>query len=129
MSEATHKAALCKVLRFGLPPGIGRVFRHEDAFTGGIPDISISGYGRTKWIEVKLDKPGRRGKVTELQRASIRALDGYFLVFEEHKDGTTSAQLRTDPRCGQGTSEIFGPFKRKSELYAAVAAALLWVVI
>jgi len=93
MNEATCKAALVKILRASLPPGEGRVFRHEDMFTGGVPDISISYLGRTVWCEVKLDRHGRRSKVTELQRASLKALQGFLLTFEEFRDGTFGARF------------------------------------
>jgi hypothetical protein len=69
------------------------VFRHEDAFTGGIPDISISFRGRTVWVEVKLDRPGRRSKMTELQSVVLSSLQGVQLIFEEHKNGTLGARM------------------------------------
>ena len=44
--------------------------KHNDARTAGIPDISLTGLGRTSWIEVK------RGKLTSrsLQRLTLHRL-------------------------------------------------------
>jgi hypothetical protein len=38
------------------------IFRHEDNFTHGIPDISITGLGITSWWEVKLADPSLDAK-------------------------------------------------------------------
>lgn len=34
------------------------VIKHADKFTSGIPDMSVSGNGRTSWLELKLLKRG-----------------------------------------------------------------------
>lgn len=124
MSEATHKAALVKVLRAGLPQGVGRVYRHEDQFTGGIPDISISFKGRTLWVEVKLDRPGRKSKTTELQWKALRELGGHLLVFTEHRSGSLQATIY-DALGGSVWSETC---LTKSMLYKLVAQRLLFEV-
>lgn len=120
MRESDCKAALVKILRGSLPAADSRVYRHEDAWTGGIPDISITFMGKTLWVEVKLDRPGRRGKVTELQRASLRALKGLLLVFEESKMGF-GARVETPT---SETLMFFGP-GIKADVYREVAAYLL----
>jgi len=120
MTESTAKAALCKVLRNALPAGESRVYRHEDAWTGGIPDISITALGKTIWVEVKLDRHGRRSKVTELQRASLKALKGYLLTFEEFKDGTFAATIEGDTGVSVGFHE-----KSKTCVYMHVSDFLL----
>jgi hypothetical protein len=122
MSEAKHKAALCKALRAGLPVGDGKVIRHEDAFTGGIPDISISFHRRTLWIEVKLDRPGRRSKVTELQLKALRELCGFLLTFEEHQNGTITARMLDSFGLPYWSTQ---PYTTKTRLYQDVATRLL----
>lgn len=50
-SEATLKAQLMSHLRHTLPGAV--CFRHEDKMTHGIPDISVTIFGRTVWFEAK----------------------------------------------------------------------------
>ena len=121
MNEATCKAALCKVLRAKLPPAESRVYRHEDAWTGGIPDISITANGHTLWVEVKLDRPGRRGKVTELQRTSLQALWGYLLTFEITMVGGFGARLEDAE--GNPYGRFYG--RTKKDVYESVAISLI----
>jgi len=120
MKESDCKAALVKILRGCLPAADSRVYRHEDAWTGGIPDISITFMGKTLWVEVKLDRPGRRGKVTELQRASLVALGGLLLTFEEHKVGLAARIEAAD-----GEPLISFGSDVKADVYRAVAGYLL----
>lgn len=93
MNEATCKAALCKLLRASVVPRGGIVYRHEDTFTGGIPDISVNLGGRTVWAEVKLSRPGRRSKVTALQHAALTALCGVLVEYAVDKGGNLSATV------------------------------------
>lgn len=55
MTEAELKDELVKVLRYELMGAI--VFRHEDKYTAGIPDISVTYRNYTLWIEVKYANP------------------------------------------------------------------------
>ncbi len=50
------------------------VFRHEDQFTGGIPDISVTWAGITTWWEVKYSPIGRSSKPTSLQGYTLLSL-------------------------------------------------------
>ena len=120
MKESDCKAALVKVLRGNLPAQDSRVYRHEDSWTGGIPDFSISFAGRTLWVEVKYDRPGRRGKVTELQRASLKALGGLLLTFEEEHGGL-GARIET----ADGEALIRFSSEVKASVYRQVATFLL----
>jgi len=86
MNEATCKAALCKLLRATLPGAV--VYRHEDQFTAGIPDISVTWRGRTVWVEVKLDRPGRRAVVTAAQALALRQLEGMLVTYGIARDGS-----------------------------------------
>ena len=122
MKESDCKSALCKVLRAALPPADSRVYRHEDAWTGGIPDISITFMGKTLWVEVKLDRPGRRGKVTELQRASLKALGGLLLTFEEEPgEWRFGARIET----ADGEALIRFASDLKADVYRQVRTFLL----
>lgn len=53
--EAELKAKLMKELRSLLPGYVHQ--RHEDRFSSGWPDISVSGNGKTSWWEVKHADP------------------------------------------------------------------------
>lgn len=69
---------------------------------------------------MKLDRPGRRGKVTELQRASLKALGGLLLTFEEEKVGL-GARIET----AGGVALIQFASEIKADAYRRVAAYLL----
>jgi hypothetical protein len=65
VTEASLKRGLVAAIKDAMPGAV--VFRHEDKFTGGIPDLSVTWNGRTVWIEVK-----RAGEpVTALQRVTL----------------------------------------------------------
>lgn len=92
MKESAPKAKLCAELRAqlkakGTP---ARVWRHEDAFTGGVPDISVNALGVTLWIEAKLSRPGRPSRPTPLQTEALLAVGGYVLEFRLGKNGKLS---------------------------------------
>lgn len=81
-SESKLKHELCNLLKQALPGSV--VFRHEDQFTAGIPDISVTWGGITVWIEVKLAKPSIKGR--EIQLMTGVRLDGagncIYVVYE-----------------------------------------------
>ena len=54
-TEAKLKTKLVEHLRKMYPGYV--VLRHEDRFTFGIPDISVTGHGRTSWWEAKHANP------------------------------------------------------------------------
>ena len=72
MNEATLKRALVKAMRTTMPGAV--VFRHEDRFTAGIPDISVTWAGITTWWEVKYSPIGRNSTVTKLQGYTLEQL-------------------------------------------------------
>jgi hypothetical protein len=72
MDESYLKSAVCKKLKATLPGAV--VFRHEDKFTGGIPDISVTWNDHTCWVEVKYDRPKSRAKVTGQQKLTLGRL-------------------------------------------------------
>ena len=72
MNEATLKRALVKAIKTTMPGVV--VFRHEDQFTAGIPDISVTWAGITTWWEVKYSPIGRNSTVTKLQGYTLDQL-------------------------------------------------------
>jgi hypothetical protein len=52
IGESFLKKRLGDYLRANLPDAV--IFRHEDHFTAGIPDFSITCNGATSWIEAKV---------------------------------------------------------------------------
>jgi hypothetical protein len=51
MKESTLVTQLKNALCAGLPGAV--VFKHHDAITAGIPDLSVTWRGTTTWLEVK----------------------------------------------------------------------------
>jgi hypothetical protein len=72
MTEATLKRAFVQVLKAIMPGCV--VYRHEDKFRGGVPDISLTYAGVTSWIEVKYSRPGRTSRPSPLQRLELTRL-------------------------------------------------------
>ena len=85
MNEAYLKGCLVKALRHEMPGSV--VYRHEDQFTAGIPDISVTWREHTAWIEVKFDRPGRRAKITPAQQLALQQLPGILITYVLFKDG------------------------------------------
>lgn len=81
MNEADCKGSFVKALREALPHFV--VFRHEDHFTHGLPDISVTGNGRTSWIEAKYANPSFKSK--GIQNLNMRRLAkagiAFYVVF------------------------------------------------
>lgn len=78
MNEASCKGIFVKKLKAeGLV-----VFRHEDHFTSGHPDLSVTGSQRTIWIEVKF---GDDFKTRGIQKLTMQRLEtagiAFYLVF------------------------------------------------
>jgi predicted HAD superfamily Cof-like phosphohydrolase len=69
MDEAYLKSRLVKACREVMPGGVAQ--RHEDKFSGGVPDLSWSWHGVTSWLEAKYARRGRRAEPTELQKIRI----------------------------------------------------------
>lgn len=66
MLEGAFCRKLKRALEAALPDAV--VLRHVDAFTGGIPDLSVSRGARTLWIEIKRHKE----KTTKLQTHTLK---------------------------------------------------------
>lgn len=82
MTEASLRAALVKNLRQHKD---WTVLRHEDHYTSGIPDISVTGNKITSWWECKLWRRGPES-TKGIQQRFLEQLSvhghAYFLVYE-----------------------------------------------
>ena len=74
--------------------------RHEDIRTSGIPDLSLTGYGKTTWWEVKHGTPNfdSRG-IQELTMLRLAGA-GYarYLIYIEDADGNNKRTLIVHPK-------------------------------
>ena len=83
--EARLKATLMKELREHL---LGAVtLRHEDRFTSGIPDISVTWHGRTTWWECKHATPSLVSQgIQELTLLRLAAAGhARYIVWQERR--------------------------------------------
>jgi hypothetical protein len=87
MNEAALKSKLVKEFRDSLPSYV--TIRHEDRFTHGIPDISVTGNKRTTWIEVKYADPNFHFKGIQVKTLQDLARAGFafFLVYYDGPAG------------------------------------------
>lgn len=85
MNEKELKSKLVKRMRKKLRGAV--VFRHEDQWTSGIPDISVTFQGTT-WIEVKYVKEDSELKMRGVQKLTCQNLedngDCWILIYEDH---------------------------------------------
>lgn len=83
MNESTLKSTLVTKLRKRHPGWV--VLRHEDRFTHGVPDISVTALNRTTWWEVKLARPTLKSE--GIQDLNMLKLDGAgtarYIIYEE----------------------------------------------
>ena len=81
--ESELKAALMRELRAQLPGYVH--LRHEDRFTSGHPDISITGCGRTTWLEAKHATPKFDSDgIQELTMLRLAAAgSAYYVIWHE----------------------------------------------
>lgn len=82
--ETELKQQLMATIREGLPRC--KAFRHEDMFTSGIPDISVTWLNKTSWWEVKHGTPYFESK--DIQERSLLQLAGaglarYIMYYEK----------------------------------------------
>ncbi len=90
MNEAQFKNKFVTRMRSLYPSLV--IFRHEDQFTAGIPDISITRSIHTLWLEAKVT-PGER--MGGLQDETLRRLGGYYIVFNNKTANYTICVPRT----------------------------------
>lgn len=109
-NEKEPKAKLVKFLRERLENSA--IFRHEDKFTAGIPDISVTHNGFTLWMEVKHVTPKKPFKSSGLQKHTARQLEKYgkcvFVIFEESKQGILTTKILFPKHIGKSDKFCFG---------------------
>jgi hypothetical protein len=98
VTEATVRRALLRQLQTDLPDALP--LRHEDQFTKGIPDLSISYAGHTSWWECKYADP--YCKTTKVQQylceqLNTRGFHCAFLIFRRGHNGKWPRQIRVCP--------------------------------
>lgn len=85
--ESGLKSKLLKQISLRLPGFIA--LRHEDVRSSGIPDLSLTGFGRTSWWEFKHAAPTLKSK--GIQELTMLRLAGAgfarYVVWEENKHG------------------------------------------
>lgn len=75
VSEAAFQSKLLRALRQRLPDAV--IYKLNDNFTRGIPDIMISYQGRVNWFELKVWP----NAATKIQWESLRRLwNGYLIT-------------------------------------------------
>ncbi len=86
MNEQTLKSAFVKEIRDTLKNCV--IFRHEDKFYSGVPDISITLNKRTLWIEAKFANPKFQSKgIQELTMLRLaKAGLALYLVWQYDTD-------------------------------------------
>jgi len=98
MTEATLKRALVKAIKDELQGAV--VYRHEDAFSAGRPDISVTWEGVTSWWEVKYEPLGRTSRPTKLQAHEVERLGrqtvaGFVIYRDRVREGGKRAYVAT----------------------------------
>ena len=104
MTEAYLKGKLKKAILKRMPKA--RVYRHEDHFTGGIPDLSVTLPPLTCWVEVKYARPGRHAEPTKLQRQELEKLRGLLVTYVEVKADPRTIVKRTTVIVYDGPHDI-----------------------
>ena len=97
-NESQLKSKLMELIRDGLPGFVA--IRHEDVRRAGIPDLSLTGYGKTSWIEIKHGTPDFDSTgIQELTMLRLAAA-GYarYLVYIENQDGSNKRTLIVHPK-------------------------------
>lgn len=85
MNETSLKADLMECMRTNLRGFIG--LRHEDKLQAGIPDISVTGLGRTSWWEAKFADPDFTSRgIQELTMLRLAAAGhARYLIYDASK--------------------------------------------
>lgn len=94
--ESTLKSRFLAELR--LFPGFV-IIRHEDVRTSGIPDLSLTGYGKDSWIEIKHGTPDFQSEgIQELTMLRLAGA-GYarYLIYREDKNGQSKKTMIVHP--------------------------------
>lgn len=94
MDESTLKGTVCGLARRRAPRS--KLFRHEDVFSSGVPDVSFTGGRKTSWWEFKYARPKLRSR--EIQDLSMLELDefgiAFYVVYYELKELRSTHVIR-----------------------------------
>lgn len=90
MNEAYLKSRLKKAIQ---RRSSALVYRHEDSFTAGIPDMSVNRDGGCVWVEVKYERPGRRSRPTAAQDQALRRIRGLLVTYGCDRGGVKTATV------------------------------------
>jgi hypothetical protein len=84
MNEKTLVSALKKILHRELPGAV--IFKHADAYTAGIPDLSVTWRGKTTWLEVKYVAPTlhKRALQHQIMLGLERQGSAFYVIYREH---------------------------------------------
>lgn len=128
MTEKPLKAKLVSRMRDRQPANV--VFRHEDLYAAGIPDISVTGWRNTLWIEVKAlgtkkTMQGRGIQRHTMERLAAAGLAVYVVytklgVIVQKVDGTIIGQRDGKDRHDYAAGVLYNILK--SGEYLATAA-------
>jgi len=91
--EAELRSAFMFVAERLLTPLQFVLLRHEDIRTGGIPDLSVTGYGKTTWWEFKhgtpyFESPGNQELM--MMRLKVNGYARYIIWRERPGEGKTT---------------------------------------
>jgi hypothetical protein len=83
MNESEYKGKFCKLLKEEAKGSV--VFRHEDQFTAGIPDISFNWMFHTTWIEAKIGSNWKQTglKIEIAKRLYKQSSCFYIILYKE----------------------------------------------
>jgi hypothetical protein len=105
VDESKLKSALLKQIKIDLPGFVA--LRHEDVRTAGIPDLSLTGYGRTTWWEFKYADPNFQSTgIQELTMLRLAATGFARYVIWEERNGIKRTMIIHPKNIGVKRLEI-----------------------
>lgn len=97
MTEHDLSRKLVKALRVALEPACFVILKHNQRTGVGVPDISVTGAGRTSWWELKYLKAGRliqRGLQAHMLHRLGQAGLARYIMFYDDRTAVTDADQR-----------------------------------
>ena len=87
MNEATLKGQLVKTCERHMAGAV--VLRHEEIFTAGYPDMTVTWRGKTVWLEAKYVVPRFRSRGLQEDTCKRLASQGvcYYVLYEDRGKG------------------------------------------
>jgi len=82
VNEKTLVGQLKTTLLIDLPGSV--VIKHADAFTSGVPDLSVTWKGKTSWLEIKYANPEiieRKIQNLMMKRLSIQG-SAWYVIYD-----------------------------------------------